>query len=80
MFSKNELKFLVGKGNFSKEYRRFLKHSINKKLEKFEKETVPILASSDYTCAWWGRLVNSGVNKALTRQRSPVQVRPGPPI
>ena len=48
MLSKGEMEFLKGIKQITPEYARFLKHSINKKLQELEAE-IPILSSHELT-------------------------------
>ena len=52
MLSKRELEFLKGEIEVNKGYERFLRHSISKKLKRFEEEILPALMSNEVTRKW----------------------------
>ena len=58
MLSRAELDFLDGSKQVSKGYSRYLKHTIAKKLHRFE-QTIPTLITNQETREWLDRLCNT---------------------
>ena len=62
MFSKSEVDYLKGMKKVSKGYERYLRHSVNKKLIKFEEQILPIILDNESTRSWFINLVRKNTN------------------
>ena len=58
LLSKTELEYLEGRKQVTNNYARYLKHTISKKLERFE-QTIPTLITNQETRAWLIKLCNT---------------------
>jgi len=77
MFSKNEIEYLQGKKQASEGYKRYLRYSINKKLQHFSNQTLPLILENEATRNWFIQLVRENTNavrenpNALQNQETP---------
>ena len=62
VLSKSEIEYLKGLKNVSKGYERYLRHSINKKLSKFEEQILPTILNNETTRSWFINLVRRNTN------------------
>jgi len=52
LFSKAEIEYLKGTKTVDNGYARYLRHSIKRKLNQFEKNILPILLENENTKTW----------------------------
>jgi uncharacterized protein (DUF2344 family) len=62
MLSKSEIEYLKGLKNVSKGYDRYQRHSINKKLRKFEQQILPTILNNENTKTLFIELVRRNTN------------------